>query len=206
MKDFAIEVTGKGFALHPAQFAEAWVLRHIAGLKALRIYVELRVRGHGTVDSFYTAFGSSFTGHPDAISRAAEAFESSDFCKRLQALVMAEVSRADLLSEWKRRAEEFTVLARQHAMSINLALSDASENAFGGESGAAGFVPQFEYAEHMKLRDAEEMAAAEHEASDEISRARGAALQEMSDARGFNPADSRNYRNTFNNDPTSATH
>ncbi|PLP98888.1 hypothetical protein [Cupriavidus pauculus] len=169
MRNYAIQIIGQDLALAPSHFAQDWVLRHLAGLKALRIYVELRVRGHGTVDSFYTAFRETFNGHPDAVNSAMEVFEASDFYGRCLRSVLAEIPADELAKEWAARAEEFTVMSRQHAMSINLNLPANADEVFGKWSADYSAMP-FEYEQHHRTRDEEAMASLAQEQAREHRR------------------------------------
>jgi len=188
MRNFAIQVIGRELSLSPSDFAQEGTVRFLAGLKALRLYVELRVRGHGTVDSFYTAFRETFNGHPDAVNSAMEAFEATDFYGRCLRSVLAEIPADELAKEWAARAEEFTVMSRQHAMSIYLNLPANADEVIGTWTGS-GDIP-FEYGQHHRARDeqaiaalAEEQAREHRRESREHARQTGGDYETMADKR-----------------------
>lgn len=197
MRNSDIEVIGRGLSLVPSDFTREWPIRLLAGLKALRIYVELRVRGHGTVDSFYTAFRETFIGHPDAVNTAMEAFEASEFYGRCLRLVRAEIPVDVLAKEWAARAEEFTAMSRQHAMTINLKLPTNADEVIGTWAGS-GAIP-FEYGHH-RARDEESMADLVAERDREHRRERmDYAAQTGSDYAAM--VNKRNERNTWQQAP-----
>ncbi|CAG4916148.1 hypothetical protein [Paraburkholderia saeva] len=135
IKDSDIEVTA-------SDFAKPFILRKFCGPFAMSLYVELRARGFDPVSSFATAFGSAIIGHPDEVSKAAAAFETSSWYQSELPAVRERIGTDALLAEYECRAAELSSFTTSLAFEIPVEPEPVSAYTAARD--------EEEYSEHVK--------------------------------------------------------
>lgn len=104
------------FVFQPEDFANPAILRRLVGVPAIKLYAQLRVVGFGTVDSWIAALGKKVYGHPEALQKAAEHFEGSQFFQIKCEEVAAELGEETIKRELQQRCVELAAFTMDSAM------------------------------------------------------------------------------------------
>lgn len=104
------------FVFQPEDFANPAILRRLVGVPAIKLYAQLRVVGFGTVDSWIAALGKKVYGHPEALQKAAEQFETAPYFEVMCEEVAAELGEETIKRELQQRCVELAAFTMDSAM------------------------------------------------------------------------------------------
>jgi hypothetical protein len=121
-----IKVLGEdAIELHATDFAEDFFIRHLVGTQDRGLYAILRACGHDQLSSFIVTLGKQFTGHPDDLAAAAQAFEGTRYFKNLYEDACERLGKKRLQAEWAARCASVSVMTKDAEMALRLEFADA---------------------------------------------------------------------------------
>jgi|GEM_PF-6762727 len=103
-------------------FSLPFLLRKFVGSSKLHLYAALRVTGNDPVSSFICSFGGTLYGAPEAIAKAATAFETTNTFAAALDEASARLGEEFIRSELRKRCEEAAGFTRDVAMDLSVRL------------------------------------------------------------------------------------
>lgn len=136
----------KDLKLTPSDFAQEWVVRHLAGIRKIAQYVERRAIGFGQSEVAAQIFSGLFIGHPDAIKNAMENFESTQSFRLRAEVAFEQIPAETLRNAWSDISKIAARLSNEERAVID---------------SCSGFVEEFNYSDYTRSQDAEQADKAE---------------------------------------------